>query len=247
MSDDILAALRARARDAAPAAPGGAHLDEVVLARVRAGEESESLDDAYRHVASCAICRARLTDDARGEALVRAAFPAPAAVVARARRPAARSFGYLLAAAAMLSIVALLFVRKPAAPLPLVVTQRSFVGTMGSTTAHTPVPVDDRNVELAIDEKVEAAVVVACDEAGRRISAPETFQRNALGRLVVVLAPRTFEAHVGAPRAWIFAGPTSGVTKTTAALANEPTWSESRVREVAADHDVRVAIVTLDP
>ncbi len=80
--------LRARARDAAPARPEGDHVGDAALAALRADSEDPALDDAYRHLASCAACRARLAEPAvqtveRVAIAVRGAYAAVDALAAR--------------------------------------------------------------------------------------------------------------------------------------------------------------------
>ena len=52
--------LAAVACDAVP--PTGNHVEEPILAVMRDGDQAEDLNDAIVHVASCADCRARLTE-----------------------------------------------------------------------------------------------------------------------------------------------------------------------------------------
>jgi hypothetical protein len=56
--------LAERAREAAPHPSGGPHVSAAEIERMRVDDESEDLDTAYRHLASCAACRARLLEPA---------------------------------------------------------------------------------------------------------------------------------------------------------------------------------------
>lgn len=259
MSDDDagIRDLQKRARAAAPADATTMHLEEASLARLRSGDEDESLDAAYRHVASCAVCRARLTDAAPGKALMDAAMPSATVAsspipIGSARKPArARSFVWMMAAAAMIGVIALLLWRTPRKDAPLLVTQRSFVGTMGTSSSSAVVPPSDRNVELTLESDAETAVVVMCDGAsGVRIQSARPFVRDARGKLTVVLAPRLFGPLTHPPgeaRAWIFAGSESGVQRVLTTLAPDAAFAEAHVRAVADENDVRLSIVTLAP
>jgi hypothetical protein len=59
---DELDDMAQRAREAAAASAGTAHVDDERLARMRSDDDSPDLDHAYRHVASCEACRARLIE-----------------------------------------------------------------------------------------------------------------------------------------------------------------------------------------
>jgi hypothetical protein len=251
MSDEDadVRALRERAVAAAPAEPSVHHVEEASLARMKSGDDDESLDDAYRHVASCAICRARLTDAERGRELVAAALPAPPANVVPIRRsPRTRTVGWALAAAAALGLVAMLLWRTPT-QAPLVITQRSYVGTMGTSPAPSSVPAADRNVELTLEGNADSAVVVVCDGAtGTKIFPAQPFTRDGRGKLLVVLAPRLFAPlrdPAGEARAWVFAGEGAAVQRVLQVLANEASFDEKHVRSICDANDVRLAIVPL--
>jgi hypothetical protein len=250
MSDDdaSLRALQERVAAAAPAQPSPEHVDAAALVRMRNGDEDESLDDAYRHLASCAVCRARLTDEERGRELVEATFsPAPAPIPIR-KPVRTRTLGWALAAAAALGLVAILLWRTPRHEAPLVITQRSFVGTMGTSSTPSPLPAADRNVELTLEGDAEAAVVVVCDATGARIFPAQTFARDARGKLVVVLAPRLFgplRDPSNEARAWVFAGGGAAVQRVLQAVGADPVFDEARVRSITDENDVRLSIVPL--
>jgi len=53
-----------RARASAPGSPEGAHLGDDVLARLRGDDENDDDAAAFRHLASCAACRARMASEA---------------------------------------------------------------------------------------------------------------------------------------------------------------------------------------
>lgn len=244
--DEEMRALAAQAARAAPATSSGTHVSDFELARMRRDDEDASLDDAYRHVASCAVCRARLTDAEAGRALVDAAMPKPPPKtgLTRTSPPKSRTLGWLLAAAAALALVLLVFFRGARDGGPLVVTQRSFVGTMGTGPAPS-ISADprDRNVELTLEADAESALAVVCDADGRRIAADQPFAKDARGKLVVVLAPRTFAAHVGTVRVWVFAG--SAVALKGAVPSAGASLVEARVREEVEARGARLAIVVL--
>jgi hypothetical protein len=63
--DKDIAALRELGREAAPVSSSHLHATDAELARLRADDESPGLDAAYRHLATCAVCRARLLDPVR--------------------------------------------------------------------------------------------------------------------------------------------------------------------------------------
>jgi hypothetical protein len=70
--------LRELGRIAAGPPRPGAHLDEPLLALIRAGDHDSDLDDALTHAAHCADCRARLTEgQLERRALVVMAIEAP--------------------------------------------------------------------------------------------------------------------------------------------------------------------------
>ena len=237
--DDVeLRALAARAARAAPATSSGRHVSELELARMHRGDEDSSLDDAYRHVASCAVCRARLTDAAAGRALVAAVMPKA--------KPKSRPLGYLLAAAAAFALVVIVLMRRSPDARPLTVTQRSFVGTMGSAPAPS-ISIDpkDRNVELTVEDDAEAARAIVCDAEGRRISGDQVFTRGTGGKLALVLAPRTFAPHVGDARVWVFAGKAAALNEVVPSSSTGPNLVESTTRKQAEEKGIRFAIVVL--
>ncbi len=240
----------ATAAAAAPAKPDGAHLGDEDLARLRAGEDDESLDGAYRHVASCAVCRARMTDAEAGKALVASVLtPAPAPALAPAPVSLAarrRVVGWWVAAAAAVLLISVFALRSPRHTAPLSITQRAFTGTMGTSPSpsSSSLPASDRNVELTLDDDVEAASAIACDAEGRRLFDAQPFARDARGKLVLVLAPRVFAVHAGPVRMWVFAGSSIALRELFGELGSG-LLVESTVRVLAAEKGLRLTVVVL--
>jgi hypothetical protein len=210
-------ALQALGAEAAPAQGPLPHVPDAELARIRVGDESEALSAAYRHVASCAVCRARVLEPALPEPIARAlrgassGARAPVAALALPRRRG--PFLALFAAAAGVALVVGVgaFLRRDEGPVTI--SQRAYVGMMGADDADAPaVGAEDADVELsfAAPPGVAAAVVVV-DSGGRALSPVRSFARPQGGRLVAVLAPRTFAAHAGPAFGLIVMGDSSRV------------------------------------
>ncbi len=201
LPDKDMAELRRLGTDAAPAAPSQPHVAAEELARMRKDDDSSDLDAAYRHVAGCAACRARLLESAALPERVAATAGlaperAPAPVIALP--PRRRLIVALAAAAAVaLAIGAGALGRRDAGAVAI--AQRSYVGMMGTDDAEAAgVAPEDADVELSFTAPAEeGATLVVMDGAGRVLSPVRSFTRSESGRFVAVVAPRTFAAHAG--------------------------------------------------
>jgi hypothetical protein len=206
--EDEMESLLRLGRDAPPAVVPAPHATDDELARMRAGDEAADLDDAYRHAASCAACRARLVEPAAEVARVKERSlggPARVAPVVALRPRRAMLFGFAAAAALVLAIGVRAMVDR--APGPIAVTQRAYVGVMGEGDASAlAVAPEDRDVELMLDGPADgAAALLVVDGAGHRLAPVRWFARTD-ARLVAVVAPRTFAAHTGDAFGLVVAG-----------------------------------------
>lgn len=208
------------------------HLDDETLARLRGDEERDEDADAFRHLASCAICRARMVED---PAAVRAVMErAPAKVIPLAER---RTSGKVLVAvggvfvAAAVFVIMFLAMRRPHEPPPIALRARSYAGTMGSGAAPSPsLQPRDLDYDLSFDAPVNtAAKLVIIDTFGRQLAPMRSFER-AGEQFHVVVAPRTFAKHEGEARAIVLAGGESAVAAAAkdieAAFAQGPLAAE---------------------
>lgn len=170
--------LTRRAEGAAPASPAGAHLASDVLARLRGDDERDEDADAFRHLASCAVCRARMVETE--------AIAIPSAVEARVV-PIRRRWWPILAAAAAFLLVALALLRKPEAP-KIAVSTRPFVGMMGTASASNVAPADmDLEVSFPATGVEAATLLIVSGEQRTEIA----FVRDG-DVLRVAIAPRVY-------------------------------------------------------
>lgn len=244
--DDDLSALRDRAAKAGAATSSNDHLDDPTLARFRAGEEDEALDDAFRHVASCAVCRARLTEGAEAKKLVETATrPRAIDAGAPARRDGARTNRgrvVMTVGAIVLATAAavLLWMRPSTNDAPVAVTQRWFVGTMGTSSA--VLPPEDRDVELSLPDDGRDAAVLVFDDRGKRLGNPVWFERAEGRKMRAVIAPRTY-----APAAKIVPLVLVGAHDDVATVIAAGAIDADRVRPLAAANRVHVETIALAP
>jgi hypothetical protein len=233
MTRDI-EALEKLAAAASPSVPEGNHLSEAELAALRIDDESSSLEEAYRHLASCAACRARLSEPSRDvRALVESVPPeAPQDAKLSDAGPRARNWSSaarLGAGLALAASVAIVFgITRGAGREPLLI-QRSFVGVMGESPApSSTVAVRDRNLELDLEGKsIEAARLLIVDSNGR-VLAPWLILRPASSGLRVVLARRTLAPHRGTLHAIIVYGGASSVANAVAPIRGRNVDSGAR-------------------
>lgn len=239
--DDDFVKLRARAVDAAPVPAEGAHLDAETIARIAAGDEDEGLDDAIRHVASCAVCRARLTDGAEGKRVVaQASRSRELAAPAPKRSPPSRAVVFAVAAALAIAAAFVVYRRTSTNDDERVaVTTRWFTGTMGTTSV--AVPPEDRDVEVTIADEGRAAAVLLFDANGKRAAAPRWLEPVEGKKLHVVLAPRLLGA---APlTALLVVGPNDAIATV---VATDPTDLD-RARSLATANALHVESIILRP
>jgi len=191
--------LHVLARAAAPVSAKGAHLDRLMIERIRAtAEDDPTLDDAYRHLAACNACRARLADEDVARPLVEAAR----------RRLAPRRGPFIGAAAAtvlVLAGVATLFFRG--ADERVAITQRAFVGTMGGEAGTLDVPLRDLDVEVTVRSvRYPRGALIVVDASGHVLAPARRFERQPEDQLRAVVAPRTFAPHAGKARGLVVLG-----------------------------------------
>jgi hypothetical protein len=216
-------ALEKLAAAASPSVPEGNHLSEAELAALRIEDESSSLGEAYRHLASCAACRARVSEPSRDvEALVES-VPSEARQDAKvieagprvSNRNSAARFGAGLALAASVAIV--WSVTRGSGREPLL-RQRSFAGVVGESAAPSSTAVPGRNLELDLDGKtIEAARLLIVDSSGH-VLAPWLILRPTDSGLRVVLARRSLAAHRGTLHAIIVYGGATSVANAVAPI-----------------------------
>lgn len=226
------------------------HLDDATLARLRGDDERDEDAEAFRHLASCAVCRARLIEH---PVEVRALSAPPARVIPISeKRVSGRSVvlvGGVLSVAAVILIMVLALRRSTPEIAPLALRTKSYAGTMGSTPAPpTSVPPRDLNYELAFDAPASAAArLVVIDRMGRSLAPMRAFERN--GReLRVVIAPRMFAAHEGEAQAIVVSGEgpatTAAASEIEAALAKGPLAREE-IAAIALRYSLAIASVML--
>jgi hypothetical protein len=208
------------------------HLDDETLARLRGDEERDEDAEAFRHLASCAICRARMVEDPK---VVRDVARPPAKVIALSDR---RASGKVLVAvsgvivAAAVFVIMMLAMRRPHEAPPIALRSRSYAGTMGGSSPAPSASMQPRDLdyELSFDAPENTvAKLVLIDTFGRQLAPLRTFER-AGGQLRVVVAPRTFAKHEGEARAIVLAGGESAVAAASkdidAAFAQGPLAAE---------------------
>jgi hypothetical protein len=208
------------------------HLDDETLARLRGDEERDEDAEAFRHLASCAICRARMVEDPK--AVHALSERAPAKVIPLSDR---RASGKVLVAVSGVIVAAAVFVimflalRRPHEAPPIALRSRSYAGAMGSAPAPSAsMAPRDLDYELSFDAQVNTvAKLIVIDTFGRQLSPVRSFER-AGDQLKVVVAPRTFAKHEGESRAIVVAGGESAVAGATkdieAAFAQGPLAAE---------------------
>jgi hypothetical protein len=192
-----MAALRQLGLGAAPSSAPQPHATDADLARMGADDDSLSLAGAYRHIAACAACRARLLESVapvqkvatvpheHGGSARTPALPdrlavdasravessgtrAPVSVVRLVPRP--RLFFALAAAAAVaLAIGASSLPRGPMEPISI--AQRPYAGMMGAGEAEPMGIAADADVELSFPAPPgEGAALLVMDAAGRTLA-----------------------------------------------------------------------------
>jgi hypothetical protein len=210
--------LERAAATAAPSIPDGPHVTEAVVARLRAGDEDPSLDEAYTHVSRCAACRSALASPATAAEREREAVREHQAALAEAGRGRGRVVRLWapLAAAAAIALAVGAAVHRGSQDEPVAITQRAVAGWMGDKPGIGVAP-EDANLELRVAApRYPAAVVVTCDDRGRVLAPPAAFARDAKGELVAYLAPRTFAPHAGSAVGLVVFGE-DGTVRTVAA------------------------------
>jgi hypothetical protein len=188
----VSARLAAIAERAAPAGAAGPHLTAVEVERARAFDEDSALDVAYRHLAMCASCRARLTEPAP-------ARPLPKPVEAEGGGPARARWQRSAWAAAAVVLLGIGFavVKSARVPEHLAVAQRPYAGVMSPDSASAALSAST-NLELSFTANEEiSAFLIPCSEQGEVLSPPHWFAREDADRAVVAVAPRTFLPHSG--------------------------------------------------
>lgn len=203
---------------AAPEGPEGAHLSDEQLGALRGGQDDDSaLDAGFRHLASCAACRARLSEpSAQVTALVdrsaKPEAPAGAKKTSVLRRPWLAGF----AVAAGVLLVFLMAGRGEKAPLATL-SQRPYVGVMGSNSEPgVGVAPEDRNIELRLQGSgIDAARVLTVDSNGAVIAPWIAFRPEPAG-LRALLAPRAFRPHAGELFAIVVYGEAAAVASAAA-------------------------------
>ncbi len=239
--------LARRAKDAAPAAPSGEHLGEAALVALRARGESAALADrdedadAYRHLASCAACRARMASLAKGADEAAAVqrlvdvergdeTKATGKVIPLKRRSLGAPLA-MLAAAAVLIFAVTALVRRSSEGLE--VRTRSYAGTMGSAEDAANVAPGDKNVEIYFESKDPvAARLIVLDEKGNKLAPARAFTREGT-KMRVVVAPRTFAAHEGKAQGFVVAGTEAIVAATAEEAMALPQLTEKRLETIA--------------
>jgi hypothetical protein len=215
-------ALRALGRDAGPevAAPS-AHVTTADLARIRASEETPDLESAYRHVAACAACRARLLEAGAVVAQMSSAAERSLDRAGARRLSPQRATGGLLAASAIVALVAAAIAFHYRDAPPLGVLEREVVETNPSD-----VPPGERDVELSFpsspSSSSEEAAVFVVDRAGRPLAGVQWFTRAANGQETVMLSPRTFLSHQGKAFGFVLAGENGSVRRIVDAFEQAP-------------------------
>jgi hypothetical protein len=266
--DQDLAKLRALGLEAAPAAAPSAHVTDPQLARMRADDESVDLDPAYRHVSSCAACRARLLERVLPERVATAlalandgegtpavappgldatSAPAPARVIALVLP---RRWLIALGVAAALALAVGAGILRPRDEERLAIAQRSYLGMMGRADAGAAtVAPEDADVELSFGAPSDGvgAALVAVDEAGNILAPVRWFTRGEGGRLVAVVAPRAFTAHAGVAFGLVVVGDVARVREGTRALGSGSPGSLDAVERAirASGGGVRVQRVVI--
>jgi hypothetical protein len=207
------------------------HLDDATLARLRGDDERDEDAEAFRHLASCAICRARMVED---PAEARAAIEPRAKVVPLAERRASGKVLVLVSgvvAVAAVVVIMVLALRRPHEAPPIALRAKSYAGTMGSGPAPSAsMQPRDLDYELSFDASANtAAKLIVIDAFGRQLLPVRPFERSG-DRLQVVVAPRTFAKHEGEARAIVIAGSEASVASASkdieAAFAQGPLAAE---------------------
>ena len=181
MSDEELAKYRVIAGTAGSVPSAGPHLDAPTLARVQSGADDTGLDEAYRHLSTCAVCRARIVEDHADVARVRTNVTSLAPKRARWLAP--------LLVAAVVAAAAVTVVRsgRPNLPAEVSLVQRSYVATMGSGSVSSVA--SDRNLELSFEAPAGLEGALVLFDGAQRVEPVRWFERD--GRtLRLALAPR---------------------------------------------------------
>lgn len=246
---DLDSRLAAVAEQAVPAVALSPHVGEAELLQIRAGGAEPTLDSSYRHLASCASCRARLLELSRE---ARAKPPTPGSVLPRRprhSRPSARAAAWAAAAVTLLGL-GYAITHRAHLPERLAIAQRPYAGLMGSSEANTPN--ENTNIELAFRAEADlAAVVVPWDETGKILSPPQWFVNESSGRAVVVLVPRTFLPHSGKVFGVVIWGSNETVREiaermNALALISPPAASKRAVTTLVTEHGAHLQWLPLD-
>lgn len=168
--------LKARASFAEPHVPATPHASIEQIERIRQGDDDATLDFVYTHLASCEVCRARLTEPPRVVSLqqrrLRSVPPWLAIVL-----PLAAAFALVWSSHA-----------RPNLPPTVSLARRSFVATMGDgkTTPNTSPEERDLELSFTAPTSLSAALVPL---RGDQCMPPRAFERTA-DRLSLAVAPR---------------------------------------------------------
>jgi hypothetical protein len=247
--DDLASRLAAVAEQAVPAVALSPHVSELELTQIRSGSEESALEASYRHLASCASCRARLLEVSIEARAVSSAERSVQPQRARQSAALARSLGWAAAAVTVLGL-GYLMTQRPLVPERLAVAQRPYTGLMGS--ASPAPPREKTNIELAFTADADfGAFVVPWDEQGKVLSAPQWFARESSGRTVVVLAPRTFLPHSGKVFGLVVWASNEKVRQVAdrvslLALATPPTASKQALTNLAFEYGARLQWLPLE-
>lgn len=246
--DDVASRLAAIVERAAPTDAASAHVASRELERVRSGDEGAELEASYRHLASCASCRARLAAQVASDVTATGQeASAPPRVVARGRRPSRLAWAALAAAV----LIALGFVLVPRERMPdrLVIVQRPYSGIMGSQQAESPGT--HTNLELSFFANAHVtAFLVPCGEGGELLSAPIWFMTEGGDRATVTVAPRAFAQGSGKVVAFVVWGKGAAVHAVALRVNSlappvSRALTERRITELAQEHGARVQRVEL--
>lgn len=244
--------LFALAERAAPARSDESHVTPVDIVRVRNGDDAQDLDPAYRHLAGCASCRARLIEPFEAST----PMPPAAAVAPLARPPRRQRLRASAAWAALaLSLVGVGYAwLAQRAPRELTISRRAYWGMMGSSNPAPGRPAD-ANLELSISPPAPAAAfLVPCSGATcARPSRPYWFTKREFGELTLDLAPRAFRADHESAYGLVVWGDQGPVEQTARELQRHATSaaaeraSETEVAAMAGRYGANVQRVQFDP
>ncbi|MGZ3423882.1 MAG: hypothetical protein ACXVEE_38825 [Polyangiales bacterium] len=214
------------------------HLDDATLARLRGDEERDEDADAFRHLASCAICRARMAEDSAEVRALTAASETKAKVIPISDRRVGGKVLVLVSgvlAAAAIIVIMVLGLRRPHESPPIALRTKSYTGTMGSSPPPSvSAAPGDMDYELSFDAPPNlTAKLIVIDAFGHALAPVRSFER-AGAELKVVVAPRTFAKHEGGARAIVLAGGETSMAAATKEIDAAFARGQLAAEEIAA-------------